>query len=115
MSGVKRAQDGRVVRCAEGASDLGVHVEGVLVARMVESAVATRLRVHESRAGGSDAENGRSTFDSECLCRDTHVRIAVSHEHGIEVVPVWSRLAARYVHPLDYHGAVELRRRGRTA
>ena len=58
MSGVKRAQDGRVVRCAEGASDLGVHVEGVLVARMVESAVATRLRVHESRLGAPTPKMG---------------------------------------------------------
>ena len=66
---------------------------------MMESAVTIRLGLHQSflglgrfcRLGTTSlyrAEDGGAAVDRKGLSRDAYIGVAVTHEHGIEEVPV---------------------------
>jgi hypothetical protein len=96
----------------QGIADLGEHVQGVLVSRVVERSVAGRLVLDQPAGRGPlhGAENGPAPVHAEGLGRDRHVGIAVLHQVGVEVGPVGRRLTARDVHPFDHDRAVEIGR-----
>ena len=113
--GMEGAQDA-VLGVVQGLTNLGVDVEGVLIARLVERPVASRFGPDQAAARGGvgaaarGSEDRRTTVHAEMLDRHRHVGIAGPHQFRVEVVPIRRRLAGRDVHPLDHHVAVEMSR-----
>ena len=117
MPGMESSEDLRPLRRLEGPPDLGEHVERVLVTGVMEGSVPGRLLVDQAAAGcgRQGTEERRATVDGQGLGGHPHIGIPVSHELGIEIVPIRIRLSGRDVQPFDDHRAVEPGRVGRSA
>ena len=108
--GLQRSEPSRWLAGSQRSPDLAEDVEGELVTRVRERAVALGVRRHQAAAGIDSRESDarRATVDPERLRRYADVGVPVGHDLRTEERPVGTGLhPARDVEPLDQDRAVE--------